>query len=68
MGEVFPEWWDDSLIFFLKEGWTCLEQHIEKYMPGIDARQGIEWIIEANSMPRGYIIQPGDYLNIPEGR
>lgn len=38
----------------------------EQYLPEIDTRLAIDWIREANSMPKSYIIQPGDQLNVPD--
>lgn len=35
------------------------------YNPGVDWRTVVEWIDEANGLPEGYILQPGDVLNIP---
>jgi len=37
----------------------------EKYIPDVDPRLGIEWIEGANEMPQGYILQPGDKLEVP---
>ena len=37
----------------------------QTYLPGIDPRQGIAWIEEVNELPRGYILQPGDELEVP---
>lgn len=37
----------------------------KQYMPGVDPRLGVQWIREANHMPRDYVIQPGDLLNVP---
>jgi 3D (Asp-Asp-Asp) domain-containing protein len=36
-----------------------------RYMPGVDPRDGVRWIREANSLARSELIYPGDILNIP---
>lgn len=37
-----------------------------QYMPGVDPRLGVQWIREANHMPRSYVLQPGDLVNVPD--
>jgi hypothetical protein len=42
-----------------------LSEIAQQYNPDIDWRTVVEWIDEANGLPEGYILQPGDVLNIP---
>jgi len=37
-----------------------------RFMPNIDNRRGVYWIKQCNGIPDGYVIQPGDQLNIPD--
>ena len=61
----FPELPEKYSLHVVKKGDTLWEIS-GKYNPKVDRRIGVDWIKAANGLPKGYILQPGDILNVPD--
>lgn len=51
--------------YLVEEGDTLSEISV-RFMPEADWRIAVNWIREANGLPKNYILQPGDEINVPD--
>ncbi len=61
----FPRFPEKYSVHVAKKGdtlWSIAKQ----YNPEIDPRIGVDWIKAANGLPKGYVLQVGDVLNVPD--
>jgi LysM repeat protein len=61
----FPRLPEKYSLHVVRKGDT-LWKISEEYNPEVDTRIGIDWIRAANGLPKGYVLQVGDVLNVPD--